>query len=130
MTATQERTAALREQLVAWRRHLHMNPEVGFHEHQTSAYIEAELRKMQGLTVTRPTETSVLAVLKGSQPGRTLLLRADIDALPITEENTFEFASKNEGLCTPAVMTVTPRFCWASPNCCPRILARCPVRSA
>ena len=98
MTATQERTAALREQLVAWRRHLHMNPEVGFHEHQTSAYIEAELRKMPGLTVTRPTETSVLAVLKGSQPGRTLLLRADIDALPITEENTFEFASRNAGV--------------------------------
>ncbi|QFP76612.1 M20 family metallopeptidase [Deinococcus sp. AJ005] len=98
MTATQERTVELRDQLVAWRRHLHMNPEVGFHEHETSAYIEAELNKMPGLTVTRPTETSVLAVLKGGKPGRTLLLRADIDALPITEENTFEFASKNAGV--------------------------------
>ncbi len=98
MTAIQERMETLRDQLVAWRRHLHMNPEVGFQEHETAAYIEAELRKMAGLTVTRPTETSVLAVLRGGQPGRTLLLRADIDALPITEENTFEFASKNPGV--------------------------------
>ncbi|MFC3832574.1 MULTISPECIES: M20 family metallopeptidase [Deinococcus] len=98
MTATQDTVSSLREQLVAWRRHLHMNPEVGFHEHETAAYIEAELRKMPGLTISRPTATSVLAVLKGGQPGRTVLLRADIDALPITEENTFEFASRNAGV--------------------------------
>ncbi|WP_309570441.1 M20/M25/M40 family metallo-hydrolase, partial [Deinococcus sp.] len=98
MTATQDRVSSLREQLVAWRRHLHMNPEVGFHEHQTAAFIEGELKTMPGLTVTRPTKTSVLAVLKGGKPGRTALLRADIDALPIHEENTFEFASKNEGV--------------------------------
>lgn len=98
MTGTQDRTATLRDQLVNWRRHLHRHPEVGFHEVQTSAYIEAELRKMPGLTVTRPTETSVLAVLKGGKPGRTILLRADIDALPIHEENTFEFASQNPGV--------------------------------
>lgn len=98
MTATQDRVSSLREQLVAWRRHLHMNPEVGFHEHKTAAYIEAELRKMPGLTISRPTATSVLAVLKGGQPGRTVLLRADIDALPITEENTFDFASTNAGV--------------------------------
>ncbi|WP_221089960.1 M20 family metallopeptidase [Deinococcus aquaedulcis] len=98
MTATQDRAAGLREQLVAWRRHLHMHPEVGFHEHETAAYIEAELQKMPGLTVTRPTATSVLAVLKGGQPGRTVLLRADIDALPIHEENRFEFASTRPGV--------------------------------
>ncbi len=88
----------LRDQLVAWRRHLHMNPEVGFEEHETAAYIEGELRKMPGLTVTRPTATSVLAVLKGGKPGRTVLLRADIDALPIEEENTFEFRSRKPGV--------------------------------
>ncbi|MBZ9753501.1 M20 family metallopeptidase [Deinococcus sp. HMF7604] len=98
MTAIQEKVAGLREQLMAWRRHLHMHPEVGFQEHETSAYIEAELKQMPGLTVTRPTATSVLAVLKGGQPGRTVLLRADIDALPIHEENTFEFASTRPGV--------------------------------
>ena len=98
MTAIQDRVEELRTQLVAWRRHLHMNPEVGFEEHETAAYIEAELRKMPGLSVSRPTATSVLAVLKGGQPGRTVLLRADIDALPIHEENTFEFASTRPGV--------------------------------
>ncbi|UBV43032.1 amidohydrolase [Deinococcus taeanensis] len=98
MTTTQDRVQGLREQLVAWRRHLHMNPEVGFEEHHTTAYIEEQLRAMPGLSVTRPTATSVLAVLKGGQPGRTVLLRADIDALPIHEENTFEFASRTPGV--------------------------------
>ncbi|WP_102128313.1 M20 family metallopeptidase [Deinococcus planocerae] len=97
MTQTVDPVTALREQLVAWRRHLHMHPEVGFHEHETAAYIEAELRKMPGLTVSRPTETSVLAVLRGGRPGRTVLLRADIDALPMEEENTFEYVSQNPG---------------------------------
>ncbi|MFT2719673.1 M20 family metallopeptidase [Deinococcus sp. A31D244] len=98
MTAIQDRVEELRTQLVAWRRHLHMNPEVGFEEHETAAYIEAELRKMPGLSISRPTATSVLAVLKGGKPGRTALLRADIDALPIHEENTFEFASRTPGV--------------------------------
>lgn len=97
MTTIQDPVISLRDQLVAWRRHLHMNPEVGFHEHDTADFVEAELRKMPGLTVTRPTATSVLAVLKGGQPGRTLLLRADIDALPMEEENTFEFRSQRPG---------------------------------
>ncbi|GGK28767.1 N-acyl-L-amino acid amidohydrolase [Deinococcus malanensis] len=98
MTTTQDRISELSEQLLKWRRHLHMNPEVGFQEHKTAAFIEAELKSMPGLTVTRPTETSVLAVLRGGQPGRTLLLRADIDALPIHEENQFEFASQTPGV--------------------------------
>lgn len=98
MTTTQDRVASLREQLIAWRRHLHMHPEVGFHEYDTADFVEAELRKMPGLTVTRPTPTSVLAVLRGEKPGRTLLLRADIDALPIEEENTFEFKSTRPGV--------------------------------
>lgn len=98
MTAIEERISSLREQLVNWRRHLHSHPELSFEEHETAKYIEAELKKMPGLTVTRPTKTSVLAVLKGGKPGRTVLLRADIDALPIEEENTFEFKSQNEGV--------------------------------
>ena len=98
MTTTQERVANLRDQLTAWRRHLHQHPELSFEEVETANYIEAELKKMTGLTVTRPTKTSVLAVLRGGKPGRTVLLRADIDALPITEENEFEFKSKNPGV--------------------------------
>lgn len=95
---TEARVSALRPQLEAWRRHLHMHPELSFEEHETAAYIEAELKKMPGLTVSRPTATSVLAVLRGGKPGKTVLLRADIDALPIHEENTFEFKSKRDGV--------------------------------
>lgn len=95
---TEARVSALRPQLEAWRRHLHMHPELSFEEHETAAYIEAELKKMPGLTVTRPTATSVLAVLRGGKPGKTVLLRADIDALPIHEENTFVFKSKRDGV--------------------------------
>lgn len=91
---------ALQAQLVNWRRHLHRHPEPSFQEFETAAYLEAELRQMPGLEVSRPTPTSVLGVLRGTRAGtgRTVLLRADIDALPIQEENTFEYASTKPGL--------------------------------
>lgn len=89
---------ALAPQLSAWRRHLHQHPELSFQEVQTSAWIERQLRAMPNLTVTRPSATSVLAVLNGGRPGRTVLLRADIDALPIQEENDFEFRSQHDGV--------------------------------
>ncbi len=97
-TDTDQALQAVEAQVTAWRRHLHQHPELSFQEHQTAAYVEAELRKMPGLTVTRPSATSVLAVLKGGLPGKTVLLRADMDALPITEENDFEFVSTNPGV--------------------------------
>ncbi|HSU79808.1 MAG TPA: amidohydrolase, partial [Candidatus Angelobacter sp.] len=56
------------------------------------------LESFGGLELTRPTKTSVVAKLKGSRPGRVLAIRADMDALPINEENNFEFVSKNEGV--------------------------------
>lgn len=89
---------SIKEQLITWRRYLHQHPELSFQEHKTAQYIEEQLRAMDGLEVTRPTQTSVLAVLKGEKPGNTVLLRADIDALPITEENTFAFVSQESGV--------------------------------
>ena len=87
----------LSAQLVTWRRHLHQHPEVSFQEHQTAAYIAGELRGMAHLEVSQLTPTSVLAVRRGTRPGRTVLLRADIDALPMSEENSFAFVSQNPG---------------------------------
>lgn len=90
---------AVQQQVVQWRRHLHEHPELSFQEHETANFVEAELRKLPNLTISRPTPTSVLAVLKGTAgPGRTVLLRADMDALPITEETGLPFASKREGV--------------------------------
>ena len=84
--------------MIGWRRHLHQNPELSFHEEETSRFVYETLETFGGLEFSRPTPTSVVARLVGEKPGRTIALRADMDALPITEENGFEFASKNEGV--------------------------------
>jgi amidohydrolase len=82
---------------VEWRRHLHLNPELSFEEVETSGFVEARLRSFGGLEVSRPTATSVLARLRGGD-GPTLALRADMDALPITEESGVDFASTRPGV--------------------------------
>jgi amidohydrolase len=83
--------------VVRWRRHFHRHPELSHHEHETSAYIAAELEKL-GLEPQRLTPTSVVATLVGGLPGPTVAIRADIDALPITEDTGLEFASQNPGV--------------------------------
>lgn len=91
--------AELSQQVIQWRRHLHRHPELSFQEHHTAQFVEEELRRLPHLSVSRPTPTSVLAVLKGQAgPGKTVLLRADMDALPIQEETGLEFTSQNQGV--------------------------------
>lgn len=85
------------DQVVAWRRHLHMHPEVAFQEVETSQFIFDTVSAIPGLAVTRPTATSVLAVLATGRPGPTIAVRADIDALPILEENDVSFRSTRDG---------------------------------
>lgn len=84
-------------QVIAWRRHLHQHPEVAFNEHETAAYIREVLAGIPGLVVSRPTETSVMARLIGRTPGRVIAVRADIDALPVHEENDVPYRSKVDG---------------------------------
>lgn len=88
------------EEIVAWRRHFHENPELSFKEVATSQYIVDELGKMAGIdAIERPTETSVVAIIKGGKgAGKTIALRADIDALPVAEANEVCYRSKVEGL--------------------------------
>src|ERR1051326_5112678 len=88
---------ALEQQAIAWRRHLHANPELSFEEHETAAFVEDTLRSMDGLELERPTPTSVVAHLRGARPGKVLALRADMDALPIQEETELPFASTRPG---------------------------------
>jgi amidohydrolase len=85
------------DDVVAWRRHLHRHPELSFQEHETAAFIARTLGEFGGLEIERPTETSVLARLRSGRPGPTVALRADIDALPITERSGVEFASERPG---------------------------------
>ena len=77
----------LEARAIAWRRHLHANPELSFEEHETSAFVEQTLRSFGGLEIERPAGTAVVARLHGARPGKVVVLRADIDALPIPEEN-------------------------------------------
>lgn len=87
--------------MVERRRHYHMRPELSFEEHETAASIAATLRAA-GLEVNEGIAgTGVVALLNGTAPGaengRTLLIRADIDALPVTEENDVEYRSQAPG---------------------------------
>ena len=88
----------LEQQAIAWRRHLHANPELSFHEVETSRFVEETLSSFDGLELSRPTPTAVVATLRGSRPGKVLALRVDMDALPIQEETGLEFASTRPGV--------------------------------
>jgi amidohydrolase len=85
-------------QAVAWRRHLHAHPELSFREHETARFVRETLASLGGLEIERPTPTSVFARLRSGRPGLTLALRADIDALPIHEESSVDFASGTHGV--------------------------------
>ena len=71
----------LEARAIAWRRHLHANPELSFEEHETSAFVEQTLRSFGGLEIERPAGTAVVARLHGARPGKVVVLRADMDAL-------------------------------------------------
>lgn len=92
-------TKNLKQSLIGWRRHFHRNPELSYKEYETSEYIAEVLGTFDGIEVSRPTETSVLGVLRGMKTdGPVVLLRADIDALPVKEETGVEYASSNPGV--------------------------------
>ncbi len=87
----------LAEETVALRRELHMHPELGFQEVNTSRIVAERLRAL-GLEVqTGIAGTGVVGLLRGARPGRTVLLRADMDALPIEEENDVPYRSQVPG---------------------------------
>jgi amidohydrolase len=88
----------IREQVIAWRRYLHENPELSWQEEKTAQFVYETLESFGGLVLSRPTKHSVMARLIGTKPGRVLAMRADMDALPIEEENDFPFKSKVPGV--------------------------------
>ena len=74
----------LEPQLIAWRRDLHANPELGNREFRTSELLAAHLRSLPGIEVREKiAHTGVIGILKGGLPGPVVALRADIDALPV-----------------------------------------------
>ncbi len=86
------------QQLITVRRAIHRNPELGNHEHKTTAFVEKELKKL-GIRTQRITPTGLVGLLKGKIAGdRTIALRADIDALPVREQTKAEYASVCPGV--------------------------------
>lgn len=87
----------LHEQIIEWRRHFHQNAELSFEEYKTSDFIEEKLKSFGNIEISRPTKTGVIGKIYGKKEGPVIALRADIDALPMTETNDLPFVSVNKG---------------------------------
>jgi amidohydrolase len=83
--------------LIKTRRYFHSFPELSFQEHNTAEIIEEELANI-GLEPRRIAKTGVIADIKGPESGKAVAIRADIDAIPIEEKNSFRFKSKKKGV--------------------------------
>jgi amidohydrolase len=84
--------------MVEIRHDLHAHPELSFEEHRTTQVIRDRLTVLDWDLATCPTETGAVAMLKGSWPGKRVMVRADIDGLPVSEERKLTFASVNDGV--------------------------------
>jgi len=81
---------------IEWRRDFHQNPELGNREFRTARIIAAHLKSLGIETTENVAKTGVIGILKGGKPGPCIALRADIDALPVTERVNIPFASKQK----------------------------------
>ncbi|MBX2913761.1 MAG: amidohydrolase [Cyclobacteriaceae bacterium] len=93
-TKLDQQSKEIETRVVEWRRHLHQNPELSNRETQTAAYIAEHLKKIGLKVQTGVAHTGVVALLETGKPGPVIALRADMDALPVTERNSLPFASK------------------------------------
>lgn len=89
---------SLEQQLIAWRRHIHRFPELSFNEYKTAQFVAERLGEVEGITVqTAIGKTGVVATLSNGE-GRTVAIRADMDALPIEENTGHGFQSEHKGV--------------------------------
>ena len=86
------------DDILSIRRHIHANPELSFQEHNTAKFIEDKLSEIGIENVHRIGKTGITFCLNGKEGGKTIALRADIDALPILEANDVAYKSKNDGV--------------------------------
>lgn len=94
-----QKAAAYKDEVIAIRRHLHQHPELSFEEFETSKYVCSKLDEFGIEYQTGFVKTGIVGLIKGNNPeSKTIALRADLDALPIVEENDVEYKSVNEGV--------------------------------
>src|SRR5215211_3802743 len=85
-------------EFITVRNHLHAHPELSYKEFETSKFIQQQLSGF-GIENKVLATTGIVGLIKGKNPGKRIIaLRADMDALPITEENNVDYASKNKGV--------------------------------
>ncbi|MBE9127771.1 M20 metallopeptidase family protein [Coleofasciculus sp. LEGE 07081] len=89
---------ALQPQLVEWRRRLHERPELGFQEQLTAEFISQKLQEWGIEHQTGIAKTGIVATISSDRPGAVLAIRADMDALPIQEENEVSYRSEHDGI--------------------------------
>lgn len=93
-----EAAAQVESQVIAWRRDFHQHPELGNREFRTAEVVANHLRSLKIETQTGVAHTGVVGVLAGGKPGPVVALRADMDALPVTERAELPFASRERAL--------------------------------
>lgn len=89
-----EQAKSIKDEIISYRRHIHSNPEVGAELPKTKAYVMDKLREF-GYDPKEICESGIVATIEGNKPGKTFLLRADMDALPIAEKTSCDFKSTN-----------------------------------
>jgi len=91
-----KQASEMEQKVIEWRRHIHQYPELSNQETKTAAYIAEHLKSLGLKVQTGVAKTGVVALLETGKPGLVIALRADIDALPVTERNSLPFASKEK----------------------------------
>ena len=98
LETVQAKAAALGDQVIAWRRDIHANPELSNREFRTSKLVAAHLRELGMVVETGVAHTGVVGILEGGRPGGVVALRADMDGLPVVEKTGLPFASKAKSI--------------------------------
>jgi amidohydrolase len=88
----------LQPQLVEWRRRLHQKPELSFNENLTAQFVSQKLQEWGIEHETNIAKTGIVATIDSGKPGRVFAIRADMDALPIQEENEVDYRSQHDGI--------------------------------
>lgn len=106
----------LQDEIVTMRRDLHQIPEIGGDLPETKAYVMKKLTEMGIPFTENKSDSGLMAEIRGGKPGKTIALRADMDALPIQEANEVEYISGMKESCTPAAMTPIRPCSWGQPG--------------
>lgn len=98
LESVKQKSSALSKEVISWRRHLHAHPELSYQEVRTAAFVSKILTDI-GLSPVKIADTGLVVVIEGKNPSKKVVaLRADMDALPISEENAVDYKSQNDGV--------------------------------